>query len=47
MFLNAKHDNEAVLFCRSLNFNVNSYIGKRVRRIDENAFNYRNLIFVS
>ena len=47
MFLNAKHDNEAVLFCRILNFNVNSYIGKRVRRIDENAFNYRNLIFVS
>ena len=28
MFLNAKHDNEAVLFCRILNFNVNSYIGK-------------------
>ena len=46
MFLNAQHDNEAVLFC-ILNFSVNSYIGKRVRRIDENAFNYRNLIFVS
>ena len=46
MFLKAQHDNEAVLFC-ILDFNVNCYIGKRVRRIDENAFNYPNLICVS